>query len=138
MKDIPSISDTEWRIMQAVWAHHPVTATEIVEKLSAIDSKWHPKTTRTLLARLVKKGALNFKAHGRSYLYEPGVTEEECISTASGSFLDRVFGGSLRPMLVHFVENRRISRAELNELRALLDEAERKQKPVRRKTDSAP
>jgi BlaI family penicillinase repressor len=121
MKRIPRISDTEWEIMRLVWAQHPVTAADIIARLTAADSSWHPKTARTLLARLVEKKALDYEERGRVYVYEPRVTEAECVAAASGSFVERVFGGSLKPMLAHFIDQRRLTREELDELRALLD-----------------
>lgn len=122
---LPRISETEWEVMRAVWAGHPVTASEIVARLAASDPSWHPKTAKTLLARLVQKGALAFESQGRSYLYSPRVTEQECVAAASQSFLDRVLGGSLKPMLAHFVETRRLSRGELEELKELLERGAR-------------
>jgi BlaI family transcriptional regulator, penicillinase repressor len=122
MKPIPKISDTEWEVMRVVWAHHPITAADVIAKLTAADPTWHPKTARTLLARLVEKKALDYEERGRVYVYEPRVSAEECIAAASGSFVERVFGGSLKPMLVHFIEQRRLTRKDLDELRALLDE----------------
>ncbi len=134
MKKSPRISDTEWEIMRLVWAHHPITAADVIARLTAADPSWHPKTARTLLARLVAKKALDYEARGRVFVYEPLVTEEECIAAASGSFIDRVFGGALKPMLVHFIEQRRLSRSELDELRALLDKpGERTAAPARKK-----
>jgi BlaI family penicillinase repressor len=121
MKTAPKITETEWEIMRIVWAHHPLTASEIVEHLQAADPTWHPKTTRALLGRLVEKRALSFAARGRAYVYEPRVTEAQCVTAASESFLERVFGGSLRPMLAHFVEQRKLSRKEIEELKRLLD-----------------
>ena len=121
MKRIPRISDTEWEIMRIVWAQHPITAADIIARLSAADSTWHPKTARALLARLVEKKALEYEARGRNYLYAPRVTEAECVAAASGSFVERVFGGALKPMLAHFIEQRRLTREELGELRGMLD-----------------
>jgi BlaI family penicillinase repressor len=121
MKVVPRISDTEWEIMRVIWGKHPLTASEVIEALAAIDPSWHPKTVRTLLARLVRKKALDYEAKGRTYVYSPLVSEPECVATASESFLDRVFGGSLRPMLAHFVEKRKLTREDLEELRELLE-----------------
>jgi BlaI family transcriptional regulator, penicillinase repressor len=122
MKRVPKVSDTEWEVMRVVWAHHPITAADIIGKLTAADPTWHPKTTRTLLARLVEKKALDYEERGRVYVYQPRVSEEECVAAASGSFVERVFGGALKPMLVHFIEQRQLTRKDLDELRALLDE----------------
>lgn len=121
MNRIPKVSDTEWEVMRIVWAKHPLTAAEIIDRLLADDPTWHPKTVRTLLTRLVQKRALDYEPEGRSYVYKPLVTERQCIADASDSFLDRVFGGSLKPMLAHFVEERRLSRKDIDDLRHLLD-----------------
>jgi BlaI family penicillinase repressor len=133
MKRVPKISDTEWEIMRIVWAQHPVTAADIIARLSTADSSWHPKTARTLLARLVDKKALDYEERGRVYVYEPRVTEAECVAAASGSFVERVFGGSLKPMLAHFIEQKQLTRAELDELRRLLDEQTLPPSPPRKK-----
>ena len=122
MKRTPKISDTEWEIMRIIWAQHPITAADIIARLTDSDPSWHPKTARTLLARLVEKKALDYEERGRAYVYEPRVTESECVAAASGSFVERVFGGSLTPMLAHFIEQKRLTREELDELRALLDQ----------------
>jgi len=125
MSTMPKISDTEWEIMQVVWTKSPISAFEIIEKLTAADPSWHPKTARALLTRLVKKGALDYEAHGRVYLYYPLVSEREGVSAASQSFLERVFGGALQPMIAHFVEQRRLSAKEAEELRRLLNKADK-------------
>ena len=124
----PKISDTEWEVMRVIWTKHPITAAEVIEQLLAHDSSWHPKTVRTLLARLVQKQALDYQATGRSYAYEPRVTEEECVAAASESFVARVFGGSMKPMLAHFVERQRLTRRDLEELRKLIDKRNGPQK----------
>ncbi len=122
MKKIPMITNTEWEVMRVIWSQHPATAAEIIERLTAADATWHPKTVRTLLARLVKKKALGYEPHGRTYVYEPLITEHECTMAAGESFLARVFGGSMKPMLAYFVEQRRISKEDLAELAKLLEE----------------
>jgi BlaI family penicillinase repressor len=125
MRAAPKITETEWEIMRVIWTKHPVTATEVIDQLSTPGSSWHPKTTRTLLSRLVKKKALRSQAEGRSYVYEPLVTEEQCIASASESFLDRVFGGSLKPMLAFFLQQQKLTREELKELSDLLEQKEK-------------
>lgn len=122
MKFAPRISDTEWEIMRIVWAQSPISANDVLERLTVNDPDWHPKTVRTLLARLVQKEALGYEARGRTYVYSPLVSEKECVTMASESFLDRVFGGSLKPMLVHLVERQKLTREDLEELRKLLDD----------------
>lgn len=124
MNTIPRISETEWEIMKVIWAKAPCSATEVIDSLVAKDRTWHPKTVKTYLTRLVNKSALDFHKEGRAYVYAPLVTERQCIDAASKSFLDRVFGGSLKPMLAHFVEHKKLSSKEIQELRRLLDKGE--------------
>jgi BlaI family penicillinase repressor len=124
MKIVPRISETEWEVMKVVWTQAPCAAGEIIDALSRRDPTWHPKTVKTLLNRLVKKKALGFSKEGRAYVYRPLVREEECVDAASESFLERVFGGSLKPMLAHFVERKKLSPEEIRELKRLLEEEE--------------
>jgi len=125
MSKPPRISESEWELMKICWNCSPLSAQEIIDALAS-QSDWHPKTIKTLLNRLVKKGALGFNKDGRAYLYHPLVAEKECVTAESASFLDRVFGGSLKPMLAHFVESRRLSPDEIEEIKKLLKGKEKK------------
>lgn len=107
--------------MKVVWDQAPCSASQIIAALHQHDSGWHPKTVKAFLNRLVKKKALGFKRDGRAYLYHPLVRQNECAEAASASFLERVFGGSLQPMLAHFVARKRLSKEEIRELKKLLD-----------------
>ena len=110
--------------MKVVWSKAPCSAVEIITALRQTDSSWHPRTAKAYLNRLVKKKALGFSKEGRAYVYRPLVRQEECVDAASESFLERVFSGSLKPMLVHFVERKKLSAAEIRELKQLLEEDE--------------
>lgn len=120
MRKIPRISETEWEVMKAVWALAPCSAGQVIEALRQTDSSWHPRTVKAFLNRLVKKKALGFSKEGRAYVYRPLVRREDCVDAASDSFLDRVFGGSLKPMLAHFVKHDKLSADEIRELQRLL------------------
>ena len=102
----------------------PCSAGQIIERLTRADATWHPKTVKAFINRLVKKGVLGFRKEGRAYLYRPLAREGECVDAASESFLERVFGGSLKPMLAHFVERKKLSAAEVKELKDLLEARE--------------
>jgi BlaI family transcriptional regulator, penicillinase repressor len=120
MRMTPRISDTEWEVMNVVWSQGPCPASDIIEALSQTDASWHPRTAKAFLNRLVKKKALGFSKEGRAYVYRPLVRREECVDAASESFLERVFGGSLEPMLAHFVQRDKLTPDEIRELRRLL------------------
>jgi len=99
----------------------PCTANEIVKALEQ-STNWKPNTIKTLIGRLVRKRALGFKEEGRIYLYYPLVAEQECIKAESKSFLTRVFGGALKPMLVTFLQDEKLSQDDIEELKQLLEE----------------
>ncbi len=120
MPTVPRISETEWEVMKAVWAQAPCSAEQIIAALKKTDPSWHPRTAKAFLNRLVKKKVLGFSREGRAYIYRPLVRREECVDAASESFLERVFGGSLKPMLAHFVQREKLSPDEIRELRRLL------------------
>jgi BlaI family penicillinase repressor len=117
------ISDAEWLVMQAVWAKQPLTAAEIVEALKG-QADWTPATIKTLLHRLVKKGALAYEEAGKRYLYRAQVTRSACVRKESRSFLDRVFGGNEAALLEHFVKSSKLSAKEIEELKRILEKQE--------------
>jgi len=108
--------------MRVVWGRSPITAADIIAELTAQDPTWHPVTAKTLLNRLVRKGALGFEQQGRAYLYRPLVDEQACITAVTRSFLDRVFGGSLGLMVAHFVDQKGLTAKQARELRKAVEE----------------
>src|SRR5271168_1663817 len=103
MTPAPRISEAEWAVMKVVWRKAPILPQELIQTLST-STKWSPATVKTLLNRLVSKGALQFEKAGKSYLYSPAFTEEQIRAAEADSFLHRVFDGALSPMISHFVQ----------------------------------
>ena len=124
MQHLPHISDAEWDVMRIVWQASPRTAAQIIESLSG-NKSWKPKTVKTLISRLVQKEALGCHKDSREYTYYPLVAENECVQAESRSFLNRIYGGSLKPLMVHFLENEKLSVQDIQELKALLQEKEK-------------
>ena len=125
---LPRISETEWEIMNVVWTKGPTAAAGIIEALQAVDPSWHPKTAGTLLNRLVRKGALAFRKEGRGYIYHALVRREACVAAESDSFLNRLFGGSFKPMLAYMLESKKLKSGEIAELQEILNQINEKQK----------
>jgi BlaI family transcriptional regulator, penicillinase repressor len=119
MAKTPSISEAEWKVMKTLWARSPLLSNEIIAAL-ADKEDWHPNTIKTLLARLHKKKAVGVQKEKNHYLYFPVVSQADCVKAESESFLDRVFGGSIKPLLVHFVEKQKLSSADVEELKSIL------------------
>ena len=119
MPATPKISDSEWLIMDALWRRHPATAVEIANELNP-RTQWQDQTVRTMLRRLIDKKAVKYRADGKTYYYEPAVTREQCVRVESRSFLERVFGGSAKPLLIHMMQDADLSQEDIAELKRLL------------------
>jgi BlaI family penicillinase repressor len=122
---VPRISQAEWIVMEVIWQRAPVTALEVVRQL-AHHKQWQDQTIRTMLRRLVRKKALTYKAEGNVHYYSPAVSREQCARAESQSFLGRVLGGAVQPLLVQLVQEAKLSPAEIAELRRILRDKEKK------------
>ncbi|GGY23817.1 BlaI family transcriptional regulator [Rhodanobacter panaciterrae] len=120
-----AISDAESRVMEVLWQQAPQTSEDIVASLLQ-PTGWHEKTIKTLLNRLLGKGAVSAQKDGRRYLYSPLLRREEWQRLESRSLLDRVFGGKVAPLLAHFSQHEKLSTKEVAELRKLIDAIEKK------------
>ena len=125
----PAITDAEWAIMKVLWDRPGewLPAGDVVAPVSR-DRGTHHRTARTLLARLVKKGAVDTRSDpaGAAYLYKAKIGRDAVVREESRSFLSRVFDGNAAPALVHFLKEsrQRLSPEDLAELRALLNRKE--------------
>lgn len=117
----PPITDAEWEVMNVLWEQSPGTAMDVSEALKE-KTDWSPKTVKTLLGRLVRKGVLRFREEGNRYVYTPAIPRQRYVREESASFVDRVFGGESTPALMHFVRTSRLSQEDIDELRRILDE----------------
>lgn len=121
MKKMPKISESEWLVMRVLWSKSPIAAQEVFEQLDG-KTKWKPKTVKTLIDRLVNKGAVKYEKDGRRYLYYPAVGWDECVTTERRSFVQRVYGGITRPMLAAFLEDAELSVEDISELKQILEQ----------------
>ena len=119
MNNLPQISEAEFEVMKIVWKHAPISTNEITEQLLRSTS-WSPKTIQTLIKRLVTKGALSYEKQGRVFVYTPVVKENEYLDQKSTSFLKQYFNGDITAMLSSYIENDKLSEAEIVALRSLL------------------
>ncbi len=121
MNQIPTISEAEHQVMKIIWKDNPVMASEIINVLTKT-TDWKPKTIKTLINRLLKKGAIGFEKSGREYNYYPLIEEADFVKTESRMFVKRLFGGSMKPLLVSMVENEDLTLEDIDELRKYIME----------------
>ena len=131
MPAAPQISDAEWEVMKAVWEAGPLTAGDVVRRLEA-QTRWKPRTIKTLLARLVAKGAVRAEplaGSPRAYRYRAAVSRDACARQESRSFLSRVFDGDVAPALLHFLASANLSKEEINQLKRILEQGAKEPRP---------
>ena len=114
------ISEAESAVMETLWQRNPMAAEEVVAAL-AQSRQWQEATIKTLLNRLLKKGAVTVEKDGRRYLYTPAIERDEWLTRESKGLLDRLFGGRVAPLVAHFSEHRKLSRKDIAELRKLIE-----------------
>lgn len=112
------LSGNEWDLMKILWDKAPATANQIAE----LTPQWHPKTVRTMLIRLQKKGAVEYEVIDGIQHFKPVYEREYCESSATQSFMQRVFDGALTPMIAHFTRQQKLSDKEKKALIALLQD----------------
>lgn len=115
------VTEAEWEVMEVLWEKAPRTSQEIVAELEH-ERGWKRATVVTLLSRLVAKGALSTEPEGNRFLYTPAVDRSACVELETSSFLERMFGGTLRPLVAHLAERERLTKKDVAELRTLLDQ----------------
>jgi BlaI family penicillinase repressor len=120
MAKLPQISDAEWDVMKVLWDRGQASAQDVTEAL-AVERNWRPQTVKTLLNRLVKKGAVAYAEEGRRFIYRAKVSRDQAVRSESRTFLSRVFDGAVTPALVHFLKLGNLSKDEIAELKRTLD-----------------
>lgn len=124
-KSDPALSDAEWKVMRALWRRSPATAREILDVL-AEDTGWAYTTLRTLLARLVEKGAVLERKDQGTSVYQAILREERARSSAVKALLSRAFDGGFGSLVHFMMENEELSTRDRARLQELLNESKRK------------
>lgn len=115
------ISEAEQAVMEALWATSPLTAADVCETVCA-ERDWSLATVKTLLARLVQKGAVATEPDGRRFLYTPVLERADYVVDESQRLVDRLFGGRAAPLFAHLAESEALTESDLAEIEALLRE----------------
>jgi BlaI family penicillinase repressor len=115
------ITAAESQIMDALWRSGPLSADALIEAVGEREG-WGPATVKTLINRLLKKKALRSdRADGR-VRYAPLIERADYVQSESQGLLDRLFEGSLTPLIAHFAEHRSLKPDEVKRLKKLLED----------------
>jgi len=119
VKKPSKISEAEMQVLQLLWQDSPLGASEVAGRLPE-SLNWTLQTVKTLLSRLVAKGALTTEQQGRRYLYRPAIEQSAIAARQAGGLVDRLFGGRVSPLVAQLAEQRKLDPQDLEELEALV------------------
>ncbi len=114
------ISTAESVVMGALWAREPLSAEDIAAEV-AEGQGWTEATVKTLINRLLNKGAIGAERDGRRYLYRPLLARDSWLEAESRGLLDRLFDGRLAPLVSHFSEKGALTAEDIAELKKLIE-----------------
>jgi BlaI family transcriptional regulator, penicillinase repressor len=115
------LNDSEWTVMQAVWQQSPASARDVLERVHD-ETEWSYSTVKTVLARLVEKGALREQKRANTSLYAPLVSRESARRAAVRSLLDKAFDGTFGSLVQHMVSSEKLNKRERAKLARMLSE----------------
>ena len=112
-------SESEMQVLSALWDEAPQTAADLTSRIGKVNG-WTQATVKTLLARLVQKGAVTAEADGRRYLYSPAIERADAVGEESQRVVDRLFGGRVSPLIAHLADREALTDTDIAEIEALL------------------
>lgn len=114
------ITDAEWEVMRVVWANTQVASKEVISTLEE-KMDWKQATTKTLLGRLVEKGALNTEQEGRKYIYSANIEEKEAVRSFTNDIFDRICRKNVGNVIESIIKDHTLSFDDIQRLEEILD-----------------
>ena len=126
MTEPVEISNAELVILNVLWQQAPLLSADIVLRVQQQED-WHEKTIKTLLNRLVKKGALSFEKDGRAYRYSPILAQQDYQQRAGSKLINNLFAGSVAGLVAGFAQQGQLSDQDVAQLKAIIAEWEQQE-----------
>ena len=126
-------TDRELEALKVLWDEEQATVREVWRVLSAADGDLAYTTVLSLMQVMEQKGLVGHRAEGKAYVYFPRVERRNVFRRLASGFLERVFDGAVDEYLVHALQGRRPSDAELDRLEKMIAEAKSRSKQKRKK-----
>lgn len=117
-----SISESEWKVMKVLWEKPELTLREITASLD--ETGWSYTTIRTLVTRLMEKGAIAADKTSGNFKYFPAVPEHECKRKEVNRLLSRVFDGSVSMLVSTLTKDSNLTEDEQKELMSIIEKME--------------
>ena len=123
--DLPALGELERKIMQLVWAHGPLTAEAVRERL---DRRLKESTVRTVLRRLEDKGFVQHSSEGRTYVFQAVHNRRRVAANAVHRIAKWFCDGSIEEVMVGLVDAKMLSRKQLKLLAEKIEAAKREKR----------
>lgn len=117
-----TVTQSEWPIMELLW-ESPKTLMELVNTLTA-QVGWSKSTITTMVRRMDDKGLITFHTEGRTKIFRPAVSREDVTAREATSLLERAYNGSIGLLVSAMAHRNDLTKADIDELYAILKEAE--------------
>jgi BlaI family transcriptional regulator, penicillinase repressor len=133
-------TDRELQALKMLWERGQATVREIADAMNAAakrerDDELAYTTVLSLLQVMEQKGLVDHRREGKAYVYVPLVEQQSTFRQLAGGFLEKVFDGAVSEYVVHALESKRLSPAELDELESMLAAARERSLKRGRKGD---
>ena len=116
------VTANEWKIMELLW-QGPETLMEMVTRLGK-SMNWSKSTVTTMIRRMTEKELITYHTEGRTKVFRAAVSREDVVAQETDSLLERAYRGSIGMMLSAMVSHKNLRKADIDELYAILKEAE--------------
>jgi predicted transcriptional regulator len=123
--DLPELGELEREVMQLVWAHAPITAESVRERLAR---PLKESTVRTVLRRLEEKGFATHDVDGRTFLFRPAQDRRKVAAKAVRRIADWFCNGSIEDVLVGIVDAKMLNKKQIEQLSKKIGQAKNERK----------
>lgn len=113
------ITPAEWRLMRVIWTRGETTSTALIKTMTK-EVNWKPATVKTLLRRLVQKGALSTTRKGRAFIYRPLVEEQAMMDQAADDLFGAFCQHRVGHVLQHVITQKELSKSDIAKLQEML------------------
>jgi BlaI family penicillinase repressor len=124
-KGLSEPTKSELEILQVLWQHGPNTVRFVNDKLNEHKREVQYASTLKLMQIMAEKGLLIRDESQVKHIYSPASEEYKTKSLLLDRFVDSLFDGSVSNLMLHFLNNKKVSPKELDEIRALLNKSKK-------------
>ncbi len=124
-KSDTSITDAEWRVLEALWTLKLATARQVADHLHS-DQEWAYSTVKTMLDRMAAKGLVRARQVGNVWEFSAAVEPDDARRSAWRRFIEHAFGGAVAPALEFIASEARLTGKQREALLALLEHEEKR------------